>query len=243
LKVFKSKSRSRFRLKDTIHKISIVYLSLLCICYTLLLSGCTKNNQKGIYEICSNINSPCEKNKVNIVLKTSKGNFIIQLDGDKSPVTVGNFLDLVDRGIYNGTRFHRVINNPFSFIIQGGDPFSKNYQKVKNKYGKGNFVDPKTGRVRYIPLEIKLKSEEFPRYNQAIKSTVNISNIELKHKKGSISMARSEDLDSASSQFYISLQSLPELDGRYSVFGSIVKGIEVIELIQESDFIIKAERI
>ena len=56
-------------------------------------------------------------------------------------------------------------------------------------------------------------------------------------------MARSEKLDSASSQFYILLKSLPELDGRYAVFGKVINGMDIVDLIQEKDFIVEAKRL
>ena len=56
-------------------------------------------------------------------------------------------------------------------------------------------------------------------------------------------MARSKKLNSASSQFYISLKSLPELDGRFAVFGKVISGMNVVELIKEDDFIVEAKRL
>ena len=69
------------------------------------------------------------------------------------------------------------------------------------------------------------------------------NNIELKHKRSYLSMARSKKLNSANSQFYILLKSLPELDGRFSVFGKVISDMNVVELIEEGDFIVKAERL
>ena len=56
-------------------------------------------------------------------------------------------------------------------------------------------------------------------------------------------MARSKKINSASSQFYISLKSLPELDGRYAVFGKVISGMNIVELIEEEDFIVQAKRL
>ena len=56
-------------------------------------------------------------------------------------------------------------------------------------------------------------------------------------------MARSKTLNSASSQFYILLKSLPELDGRFAVFGKVISGMNVVDLIQEEDYIIEAKRV
>ena len=73
-------------------------------------------------------------------------------------------------------------------------------------------MDTKTEKTRYIPLEIKLKSNKLPTYGKQIDVVNRKNNIELRHKRGSLSMARSKELNSASFQFYISLKSLPELD-------------------------------
>ena len=165
----------------------------------------------------------------------------MELDGENSPVTAGNFLDLINKGVYEKTVFHRVIRNPAHFVVQGGDPMSKDPNNPKINYGKGSFIDPKNGQVRFVPLEIKLKTEESPRYNQLITNPKQLSELQLKHKKGSLAMARSQAPNSGSSQFYIALKPLPELDGRYSVFGKILEGINVLDEIREGDVIINTK--
>lgn len=67
-----------------------------------------------------------------------------------------------------------------------------------------------------------------------------MSQLELRHEKGSVAMARSEHLNSASAQFYIALRRLPELDGRYSIFGRVIDGMEIIEEINQDDQLITA---
>jgi peptidyl-prolyl cis-trans isomerase B (cyclophilin B) len=78
-----------------------------------------------------------------ILLETSKGPIKIQLYLKDVPVTAGNFLDLVNRGFYNGLTFHRY--EP-GFVVQGGDPKGN---------GTGGFIDPETNKERRIPLEVK----------------------------------------------------------------------------------------
>ena len=92
-------------------------------------------------------------------------------------------------------------------------------------------------------MEIKLKTNNIPIYGKEIDISNQKNNIELKHKRAYLSMARSEKLNSASSQFYISLKSLPELDGRFAVFGKVISGMNVLELIKEDDFIVEAIRL
>jgi peptidyl-prolyl cis-trans isomerase B (cyclophilin B) len=76
------------------------------------------------------------------VIETNKGTITIELYEDKAPITAGNFIDLVERGFYNGLTFHRY--EP-GFVIQGGDPVGN---------GTGGFIDPQTGRERRIKLEV-----------------------------------------------------------------------------------------
>jgi len=172
-------------------------------------------------------------------MTTNRGKLTLELYGEASPITSGNFLDLINNGIYEGTVFHRVIKIPAPFVIQGGDPSSKNPMTLDIDYGKGSFIDPKNGQVRFIPLEIKLKTDDVPRYNQLIISPKELSQLQLVHERGSLAMARSQNLNSGSAQFYIALKSLPELDGRYSIFGKVVGGIDVLDRIQEGDVIVQ----
>jgi peptidyl-prolyl cis-trans isomerase B (cyclophilin B) len=76
------------------------------------------------------------------IIETNKGAITIELYEDKAPITAGNFIDLVERGFYDGLAFHRYEPN---FVIQGGDPLGN---------GTGGFVDPQSGRERRIKLEV-----------------------------------------------------------------------------------------
>ena len=109
------------------------------------------------------------------------------------------------------------------------------FQQISTK----NLVS--NGQARYIPLEIKLRNEDLPRYNKKITNPSELKNLQLRHKKGSIAMARSNKLNSASAQFYFALKSLPELDGRYSIFGKVINGMETLEKIEKGDLIFKAK--
>ncbi len=221
-------------LKINPRKISVILL------IPILLSCQVKKN-KPTTSLCPSISSPCLTGKVLIQLSTNKGKIKIELNGGDAPVTAGNFLDLVNKGVYNKTVFHRVIKKPSPFVVIGGDPLSKEESTPKINYGKGNFIDPQTGKVRFIPLEIKLEKERRPRYSQLIKNPNKTSQIIMTHQKGSIAMARGQKKDSASSQFYISLKALPELDGRYAVFGKVIKGMHILDSINEGDLIISAD--
>ncbi len=158
----------------------------------------------------------------------------IEIDGDNAPITAGNFVDLVQRGFYDGLTFHRVVKTPQPFVAQGGDP---------NGTGTGGFIDPTTKRPRNIPLEIKLKDQPEPIYSKSIGQQAGFSEppVVLNHKKGAIAMARSQAPDSASSQFYFALSDIGFLDGDYAVFGYVTEGMNVVEGIKQGDKIQSAK--
>ena len=115
-----------------------------------------------------------------------------------APTSVNNFVNLVQKGFYDGLIFHRVIAG---FMIQGGDPL-----------GNG------TGGS-----------------DETIKGEFSSNGVEnnISHKRGVISMARSSDPDSASSQFFIMHQDSTYLDGEYAAFGKVTKGMSVVDKICE----------
>lgn len=117
----------------------------------------------------------------------------VELMPEAAPNTVNNFIELVNKGFYNGLIFHRVIKN---FMIQGGCP-----------HGTG------TGGPKYA-----IKGE----------FSSNGINNPLKHTVGVISMARSNEPDSAGSQFFIMHKDSPHLDGKYAAFGKVISGIDVV---------------
>lgn len=137
-----------------------------------------------------------------VILNTNKGEIKIEVFQSEAPITSGNFLDLVNRGFYNGLSFHRY--EP-GFVIQGGDPKGN---------GTGGFIDPDTKRERTIKLEVKPN---------------------LKHDVGMVAMARSNDPDSASCQFYITLAPAHFLDMKYAVFGKVVSGLDVVQQLRQGD--------
>lgn len=137
------------------------------------------------------------------VLETDKGRIVVRFRPDKAPKHVKNFQDLVSKKFYDGTRFHRCITG---FMIQGGDPNSKDLGK-SSMWGTGGYVE--NGKERQVDLEPS----------------------DLSHKRGVLSAARSQNPNSASSQFFLMHKDSTFLDGEYSAFGEIVSGIEVVDKI------------
>ena len=131
------------------------------------------------------------------IIETKFGEIELEFLSDKAPGHVKNFLDLAKKGFYDGTTFHRVIPG---FMIQGGDPNTKDAQGPRSRHGMG---DP----------GYKIKAE----FN------------DTSHKRGVLSMARSNDPDSAGSQFFICVADYTPLDGKYTAFGRVVRGLEVAD--------------
>jgi peptidylprolyl isomerase len=123
-----------------------------------------------------------------ILLETSMGSIIIELYDDMS-ITSSNFRKLAERGVYDGTIFHRVVHN---FVIQGGDAEAKG-------------------------ITVPAILDELPNKH---------SNI-----RGSVAMAKTNQPNSANSQFYINLVDNMRLDSNYSVFGKVVAGMDVVDRI------------
>ncbi|MDZ8055924.1 MAG: peptidylprolyl isomerase [Aulosira sp. ZfuVER01] len=179
---------------------------------------------------------PRLEGKATVVMTVKGSPITIEVDGTDAPITAGNFVDLVQRGVYDGTVFHRVVRDPQPFVVQGGDPQSKDPKVPASRLGTGGFIDPKTKNERYIPLEIKPKGADQPIYSKTITQPPVLS-----HKLGAVAMARSQQPDSASSQFYFALADLGFLDGNYAVFGNVTEGFDVVNKIQQGDRIDSAK--
>ncbi|MFE4107476.1 peptidylprolyl isomerase [Almyronema epifaneia] len=189
----------------------------------------------------TNTDLPILEGRATVELSVNGSAVVIEVNGEQAPITAGNFVDLVQRGVYDGTVFHRVVRQPEPFVVQGGDPLSKDPNIPTQQLGTGSFTDPETGEARYIPLEIKPANAEQPVYSQTFEEAGITDAPELTHTRGAVAMARSQFPDSASAQFYIALADLPFLDGNYAVFGQVIEGMEVVDSIQQGDVIESAE--
>lgn len=178
---------------------------------------------------------PTLTGKATVVMTVKGAPITIEVDGTNAPITAGNFVDLVQRGVYDGLVFHRVVRQPEPFVVQGGDPQGKDPKFPTQRLGTGGFIDPKTGSERTIPLEITPQGAQSPLYSEITSSP------KLKHLRGAVAMARSQAPDSASSQFYFTLADLPFLDGSYAVFGKVTSGMDVVDKVQQGDRIDSAK--
>ncbi|MEG3908456.1 peptidylprolyl isomerase [Microcoleus sp. w1-18aA5] len=185
-------------------------------------------------------NLPRLEGKATVVMTVKGAPITIELDGTNAPITAGNFVDLVQKGVYDGLVFHRVVREPQPFVVQGGDPQGKDPKFPTARLGTGGFIDPKTSTERRIPLEIKVKGAANPTYSQTLEEAGVKEKPVLMHTRGAVAMARSQSPDSASSQFYFTLTDVPFLDGSYAVFGYVKQGMDVIDKIEAGDRIDKA---
>lgn len=176
-----------------------------------------------------------------VLLKVKGGSITIKVDGKTAPITAGNFVDLVKKGVYTGTVFHRVVREPQPFVVQGGDPQSKDPNVPAGEYGTGGYVDPKTNQERFIPLEIWPQDAKAPVYSTPLQQAGVTVPPKLRHTRGAVAMARSQFPDSASSQFYFALGDVFFLDGDYAVFGYVTEGMDVVDQIQQGAVIDSAE--
>jgi len=134
------------------------------------------------------------------IIQTSDGDMVVEFWNDAAPKTIDNFKKLARSGFYDGTTFHRIMKD---FMIQGGDPLSKDPAKEEH-YGDG-------GPGYQIPAEFNHHD----------------------HVRGVISMAREDAPDTAGSQFFICLAPVPRLNGKYTTFGKLINGDEVLTKISE----------
>jgi peptidyl-prolyl cis-trans isomerase B (cyclophilin B) len=135
------------------------------------------------------------------IIKTTAGEMTVELWPDVAPKTVENFKTLAQKGFYDGTAFHRIVKG---FMIQGGDPLTKNPNEEAS-WGTG-------GPGHTIKAEFNDRA----------------------HQRGVISMARSQDPDSAGSQFFICLGDAKFLDRNYTAFGKLISGDDVLGKIGET---------
>jgi len=194
-----------------------------------LVQACSYKSKIDPNYYCQKLKLSCiQSNKV-VNFKTSKGDFEVKLFGKDNPVTVSNFLENIDNNIYENKKFYKIINYPQIRFIHGGvNSENKLYIERKQNLNK---------TITSIPLEIKFKEEIKPRYNYQIKNPNETKNLVNTFESGSIAMVKSGKNKSSSTEFFFVTSKIPELDGRYSIFGKIIKGLDVLKKISKEDYI------
>ena len=176
---------------------SICALSLVLGLHLACAQDTNKEQPKAENPASKQENKTVNANEVAII-KTTEGEMVVEFWSDVAPKTVENFKTLAKKGFYDGTCFHRVIKG---FMIQGGDPLTKDASKEAS-WGTGG-----------------------PGYQ--VKAEFN----DRHHDRGVLSMARSQNPDSAGSQFFICHGAPRFLDKQYTAFGKLIKGDDVLEKI------------
>jgi peptidylprolyl isomerase len=182
-------------------------------------------------------NLPRLLGRATVAIDTTKGPLTAVVDGYNAPLTAGAFVDLVQKGFYDGLPFTRAED---FYVLQTGDP----------KGAESGYIDPKTKAERPVPLEIMVPGQQQPFYNQTFedlgmfKATPVLPFATL----GTLGWAHSDEaLDDGSSQFFFFLYEaeltpagLNLVDGRYGAFGYVVDGFDVLEELGVDDGIVKA---
>lgn len=158
----------------------------------------------------------------NATIETDKGNVKLELFPDAAPKTVANFANLAQKGFYNGLTFHRVVPN---FVIQGGDP-----------NGDG------TGGPGYIfedeinPWSLGLSEDAIKNYqSQGYQYRQDLASYKM--TSGVLAMANSGPNTNGSQFFIVTGSDQSHLDGKHTVFGRVVEGMDVVHKIQPGDII------
>ena len=175
--------------------------------------------------------------RATVEIETTQGKLIAVVDGYNAPITAGAFVDLVQKGFYDGLPFTRAED---FYVLQTGDP----------KGPETGSIDPKTKSERTVPLEIMVPGEDAPFYNATFEDLglFTAQPVLPFATLGTLGWAHSDEaLNDGSSQFFFFLYEaeltpagLNLVDGRYSAFGYVVDGFEVLEELGISDGIVKA---
>lgn len=194
-----------------------------------LFQACSYKNKFDSNYYCKKLRLSCIQSNKIVNFKTTKGDFEVELFGKDNPVTVSNFLENINNYIYVNQKFYKIINfTQIRFVHGGVNPKNKFYFERNQNLNKTSPL---------IPLEIKFKEESKPRYNYQIKNPNETENLVNTFENGSIAMVKSGNNKSSSTEFFFVTTNIPELDGRYSIFGKIIKGLDVLKKINKEDYI------
>jgi len=149
------------------------------------------------------------------------------LFGALTPLTVSNFKKNISDNIYRNSKFYKIIGYSNTKIIRGGIINNEKEEYILNN--------------ETIPLEIQLTNKKEPIYSREIDDPLEFKFLKNTFQKGSISMVKISKTKSSSTEFFISTQKSAVLEGRYSVFGKVINGFEILENIESKDYILEIE--
>lgn len=211
--------RKMEREKETVSKkdkkkkviIGVVFLALLVFA-GYQVNVALKNSHKDSTALQDN--GAIEANKI-AVIETTKGNIKLELFTNDAPKTVENFVKLASENFYDEIKFHRVISD---FMIQTGDPLSK------GERGKDFIYDGEDN-----PNNLPVAGTGGPGYS--FEDEINSHKVEV----GSLAMANSGPNTNGSQFFIVTEKPQPHLDGKHTVFGKVIEGMDVVTSIEQGD--------
>ncbi|ERN42053.1 peptidyl-prolyl cis-trans isomerase (rotamase), cyclophilin family [Rubidibacter lacunae KORDI 51-2] len=184
-------------------------------------------------------NLPRLKGRAVVDVETTQGTLTIVVDGYNAPITAGNFVDLVDRGFYDGLPVIRSDD----FVVQTGDPVGP----------EDGFIDPETGTYRAVPLEVRARGDAEPLYGITFEEAgLYLDPPVLPFSSfGAVALARpNAEPDGGSSQFFffkydseLTPPGFNVMDGRYAVFGYVVDGSEILSALTTDDKVLSARTV
>lgn len=168
--------------------------------------------------------------KVIVVLETDKGPIKLELYPAAAPKTVFNFVSLAQKGFYDGTKFHRVVPG---FVVQGGDPLSKTDDPGVGTGGPGYVFEDEIN-----PRSLGLSEKQIAEL-EAAGYVYNYQLSSLPNTAGALAMANAGPHTNGSQFFIITEEDQPFLNGKHTVFGKVVKGMDIVLKIKQGDIINK----
>lgn len=189
-------------------------------------STMTENTDAKIAELQKKLDDLMKKDEVKIQMTTPAGVIDLVLYPKVAPKTVANFLSLSLQGFYDGLKFHRVVDG---FVVQGGDPLSRTDDPRVGSGGPGyQFEDEINARGLGLSDEIvKAYEARGYKYNNSLQS--------LPMTVGALAMANSGPNTNGSQFFIVTEQDQPHLTGLHTVFGKVLKGMDVVLKIKQGD--------
>ncbi len=170
-----------------------------------------------------------EKDIRRAVIETEKGDIKLELYPKVAPKTVDNFIKLTEEGFYDGTTFHRVVEN---FVIQGGDPLSKDDDPSNDGTGGPGYTFE--DEINPIALNLTLaKTKELEQLGYQYRTDLD----SIPHEVGVISMANAGPNTNGSQFFIVTTLPKPDLDGRHTVFGRVYEGMDVVQSVVQGDVV------